>query len=288
MAKKQETEIPEVETWVLEENPWYQKARQTAEALLDRPAFSYDPGTDPLYQAAKQQTLRLGRRAMADTMGKAAGLTGGYASSYAQSLGAQAYQSQLDRLAERLPDYYDRARSAWEQQTGALRDELSTALGLYDKDYQAFLDRQSARERAAAAAVKQDQWEREFAADQDHWERNYASDLDQWERKYASDKDQWEREFAADNSHWSQSFADDHERWTRELAQKAAQWEGSQAASAASQAHSDAVSERSYAYRMAMLALQQGLSVSDSLLQTAGIDKSYAETIRRYYAALRP
>ena len=39
---------------------------------------------------------------------------------------------------------------------------------------------------------------------------------------------------------------------------------------------------------MAMLALQQGLSVSDSLLQTAGINKSYAETIRRYYAALRP
>ena len=38
---------------------------------------------------------------------------------------------------------------------------------------------------------------------------------------------------------------------------------------------------------MAMQALQQGLSVSDSLLKTAGIDKSYAETIRRYYAYLR-
>ena len=32
-----------------------------------------------------------------------------------------------------------------------------------------------------------------------------------------------------------------------------------------------------------MLALQQGLSVSDALLETAGIDKAYAESIRQYY-----
>ena len=34
-----------------------------------------------------------------------------------------------------------------------------------------------------------------------------------------------------------------------------------------------------------MLALQRGLKVSDALLQSAGIDPAYAETIRRYFAA---
>ena len=156
-----------------------------------------------------------------------------------QSVSGPDLKRQISRLAELLPDYYDKARSAYDKQTEALHDALSTALGLYDKDYQAWLDRQSARERAAAAETKNDQWEREFA--------------------------------------------EDHDRWTAELAQEAAHWAAQQAASAASQAHSDQNTNRSYAYRMAMLALQQGLSVSDALLEAAGIDKAYAETIRRYY-----
>ena len=201
---KKRNEYTEAETteaeWNAEENPWYQKAQQTAETLLNRPAFTYDPGADPLWLTAKDQYTRLGKRAMEDVMGQTAALSGGYASSYAQTQGQQAYADRIARLAELLPDYYEQARSAYERETGALRDDLGTVLGLYDKDYEAWLDRQSARERAA----KQDR--------------------------------------------------------------------------------SDQTSERSYAYRMAMLALQHGLRVSDALLTAAGIDPAYAETIRRYYA----
>jgi hypothetical protein len=248
MAKKQD-EWNE-EEWSAEDNAWYQKARQTAEALLDRSPFSYDPGADPLYQTARDQYVRQGRQAMEDTLGRAAALSGGYASSYAQTQGQQAYADRLDRLAALLPDYYDRARSAYDKETVALQDALGTALGLYDKDYQVWLDRQSARERAAAAEAKNDQWEQTFARDRDQWERE---------------------------------FAEDHDRWEAEFAREAEQLAAQQAASAASQAHSDRNTNRSYAYRMAMLALQQGLSVSDELLAAAGIDKAYAETIRRYY-----
>ena len=248
MAKKNDEY--ETEEWSAEDNAWYQKARQTAEALLDRSPFSYDPGADPLYQNARDQYVHLGRQAMEDTLGRAAALSGGYASSYAQTQGQRAYDQRLDRLAELLPDYYDRARSAYDKETGALQDALGAALGLYDKDYQAWLDRQSARERAASAETKNDQWEREFAEDHDRW---------------------------------AAEFADDHDRWTQELLQEAEKWAAQQAASAASQAHSDQNTNRSYAYRMAMLALQQGLKVSDALLEAAGIDKAYAETIRRYY-----
>ncbi len=241
MAKKQEEWAEE--SWQAEENPWYQKAQQSAEALTDRPAFSYDPAGDPLYRQAKERYLRQGRQAMEDSMGRAAALSGGYASSYAQTLGTQAYDAQITRLAELLPQYYDKARSAYDRETDALQDALSSALGLYDKDYQAWLDRQSARERQAAAETKQDQWEREFA--------------------------------------------EEHSRWEAELAQDREKWTAQQAATAASQARSDAASARSYAYRMAMVALQHGLRVSDAMLSAAGIDKSYAETIRRYFALRR-
>jgi hypothetical protein len=242
MAKKKEewlTEAAPDETWNSTDNAWYQQAMQTAQALLDRPAFSYDPAADPLYRTAKDQYLRQGRRAMEDVLGRTASLTGGYASSYAQTQASQAYDDQLTRLSALLPDYYDRARAAYDRETAALRDELGTAIGLYDKDYQVWLDRQSARERQTEADRKAEQWERQFS--------------------------------------------EDHDRWAAEFAQAAERWAAQQAASEASLAHSDQANARSYAYRMAMLALQQGLSVSDALLETAGIDKAYAESIRQYY-----
>ena len=239
------------EAWEQEENQWYQAAREAAQALAERPAFSYDPGADPLYRAARDQALTQARRAMEDSLGRAAGLTGGYASSYAQTQAAQAYDRQLERLTQLLPDYYDRARAAYDRETGALRDSLGTALGFYDKDYAAWLDRQEAAERAQTAAVKQDQWERSFAAQQDRWE---------------------------------QEQTESHERWVRELEAELAKWNAQQAAADAKAQASARDTDRSYAYRMAMLALQQGLRVSDALLETAGISKDYAETIRRYYA----
>ncbi len=247
MARKKQdewlSEADASETWNNEDNVWYQKAAQTAQTLLDRPGFSYDPERDPLYRSAREQYVRQGRQAMEDVLGRTASLSGGYASSYAQTQAAQAYDDRLTRLTELLPDYYERARAAYDRETESLRDELGTAIGLYDKDYQLWLDKQSARERQTAADLKAEQWEREFA--------------------------------------------EDHDRWAAEFAQEAEKWTAQQAASAASQSRSEQTNARSYAYRMAMLALQQGLSVSDALLETAGIDKAYAETIRKYYYELR-
>ena len=57
------------EAWEQEENQWYQAAREAAQALAERPAFSYDPGMDPLYRAARDQALTQGRRAMEDSLG---------------------------------------------------------------------------------------------------------------------------------------------------------------------------------------------------------------------------
>ena len=246
------------ESWNNEDNAWYQQAVEAAQALLNRPGFSYDPAADPLYRAAKDQYLRQGRRAMEDVLGRTASLTGGYASSYAKTQAAQAYDDQLTRLSYLLPDYYDRARAAYDRETASLQDELGTAIGLYDKDYQVWLDRQTARERQAESDRKAAQWEREFAEDHDRW----TTDQAQWERR----------------------FAEDHDRWAAEFARETEQWAAQQAANAENQSQSERANARSYAYRMAMLALQHGISVSDALLETAGIDKAYAESIRQYYA----
>ena len=54
-------------------------------------AFSYDPSRDEMFRRYARLYQRQGQTAMEDTLGQAAGLTGGYDSSYAQQAGQQEY-----------------------------------------------------------------------------------------------------------------------------------------------------------------------------------------------------
>ncbi len=278
--------------WKPAQNPWYHRAAELTEALAARPAFAYDPGKDPLWQGAKEDYLRRADRSMRDTLGRASALTGGYASTYAEDKAQQAYDEEIFRLTELLPDYYDRARTAYDKEGKALQDAIGLALGLYDEDYQAFLagQKQANWEREFSAdeaerLAKQDQWERQFALERDQWDRQFAAKNDQWERQFAADNDRWQLQFDADNDQWQQQFDAKNEQWAAQFAQDLAEWEQKLAEKAQNTEASAARDARSYSYRMAMLALQQGLRVSDRLLEAAGIDKDYAETIRRYFAA---
>ncbi len=91
-------------------------------AITGRPAFSYDPGRDPLYRSHVDRAVQNGRLAMRDTQGQAAALTGGYGSSYAQSVGQQRYDEYLRSLSEALPDYYNMAWQRYSAEGDALRD----------------------------------------------------------------------------------------------------------------------------------------------------------------------
>ena len=73
-------------------------------AKLDsRPGFQYDLQGDTLYRQYQQQYQKQGKAAMEDTVGTAAGLTGGYGSSYATTAGSQAYQAYLSKMQDVVP-----------------------------------------------------------------------------------------------------------------------------------------------------------------------------------------
>ena len=322
--------------WIPQGNPWYREAQDLLIRQQNRPAFSYDPEQDVFWQSAKDQYLRQGQKAMEDTLGRASALTGGYASSYAQNLGQQSYRESLGELGKLLPELYDRAKASYDSETKRLLDQIDTALGLYDSDYQNYLDAMAARERQAAfdrageqwqaafdrdsaqwaqeLAWEQERWNRDFDRDnaqwqaefnrdnarwqadrdrwaqelaweQEQWNRNFDRDNAQWQADFDRDNDQWQADFDRDNDHWEREFAEDSQRWRSQAEQERQEWNDRQRASADSAAASAAEKERSYAYRMAMLALQQGLPVSPELLAAAGIDPAYAEQLRRHYAA---
>ena len=97
------------------ESAWMNALNQAVEAVLNRPAFQYDPGQDPLYRQQRDNYVNLGRMAMEDTLGSAARLTGGYGNSHAQLAGQQAYQSQLQGLNSLIPELYGLALDAYDQ-----------------------------------------------------------------------------------------------------------------------------------------------------------------------------
>lgn len=106
--------------------------------IVNRDKFSYDMNADALYNNYKEQYTQSGKQAMQDTMGQAAMLTGGYGSSYAQSVGQQTYNNYLQQLNSIVPQLYDRARAAYDSDTqmlmnqyGLVRDADNTAYGRY-------------------------------------------------------------------------------------------------------------------------------------------------------------
>ena len=82
-------------------------------SIESRPDFSYDYSEDPLYENYRDSYTGGGRLAMQDAMGEAAALTGGYGSSYAQSVGQQTYQAYMRALSDKVPDL---AQSAYDPQ----------------------------------------------------------------------------------------------------------------------------------------------------------------------------
>ena len=106
--------------------------------ILNREKFSYDLNGDALYQQYKDKYIQQGKMAMADTIGQAAAMTGGYGNSYAASVGNQAYQASLQQLNDVIPELYQMAYDRYNQegqdlynQYGMLSNERSTEYGMW-------------------------------------------------------------------------------------------------------------------------------------------------------------
>ena len=159
------------------------------EKITGRGPFRYDINEDMLYRQYAQQYTDQGRLAMEDAMGRAAALTGGYGSTYAQSVGQQTYDSYLQRLNEVIPELYDRRYQAWKDEGTQLERQYNLLGDLKD------------REAAAEAAA----YEREIDA------RDYALKLSEIAREQGNlDRDYGLKEWQAiqdqNNELWNQGY----------------------------------------------------------------------------------
>ncbi len=108
--------------------------------ILNRDKFSYDLNSDMLYQQYKDQYTNMGRLAMKDTMGQAAALTGGYGSSYGQSVGQQQYDAYLQQLNDVVPELYGMAYDQYQQEGDDLYQQYAMTGDMADDEYGKYLD----------------------------------------------------------------------------------------------------------------------------------------------------
>jgi peptidoglycan hydrolase-like protein with peptidoglycan-binding domain/uncharacterized membrane protein YgcG len=119
---------------------WQTQLDALMNQIMNREKFSYNFNEDALYQQYKDKYIQQGKMAMADTMGQAAAMTGGYGNSYAQSVGQQAYQGQLDNLNDIVPELYAMALDKYNREGQDLMNQYGLVMDRENLDYGRYRD----------------------------------------------------------------------------------------------------------------------------------------------------
>ena len=240
-------------------------------AFNNREKFTYDLNGDALYQQYKDKYINQGRLAMADTIGQASAMTGGYGSSYATTAGNQAYQSQLQNLNDIVPQLYQMAYDRYNQEGEDLKANYSMLADMYNTeygehrdrvgDYNTNLDRLTNEynnersfdygkwdaDRSYYQTAYQNAYNRDYGAHQDEQNRLYSVYRDsvadeQWQKSYDY---QVARDSVAD-SQWNKSFQYQQDR--DKISDK--QWQDSYDYQVSRDAVSDKQWQDSYDYQV--------------------------------------
>lgn len=125
------------------QDSYSQQLKDLYDKIMGREKFQYDAANDPLYQQYRQMYVQQGRQAMADTMGLAAGLTGGYGSTYSQAAAQQQYDAYLQKLNEVVPELYAQARQAYNDEGDRMLQQYQLTGDLRDNEYSRYQDQLS-------------------------------------------------------------------------------------------------------------------------------------------------
>lgn len=155
--------------------------------IQNREAFSYNQSENPLYRQMAARYAAQGKKAMQDTMARAAAMTGGYGSSYAASAGSQAYQQQMEELNDRALQLYQMERNNYDQEgsnllstLAALQNQESVERQNYESDRAAWYDQLNSLRQGQAAEYQQhqDALDQYWMDQQDAWNQyTYWNDL---------------------------------------------------------------------------------------------------------------
>lgn len=169
--------------------------KELMDRILNREDFRYDLDGDALYRRYRNQAVQNGKLAMADAAGQAAALTGGYGNSYAQTVGQQAYNRQLESLDDRIPELYNLAMNQYRLKTQGLQQKYDLLSGAQEQEYGRYQDALAAWQKEA------DQLWKAYTDARDSDYDAYRDEVADW---------QWQQEFDENKRRYDQQWAADH------------------------------------------------------------------------------
>lgn len=174
---------------------WQPQIDSMVNDIMNRKEFQYDVNADALYNQYKDRYINLGQRAMMDTMGQAAQLTGGYGNSYAQMAGQQAYQGYLQGLTDKIPELAQLAQARYDQQGQDMYQKYGLLSTQEQNAYNNWLNAYN-------------QWlaERDYLAGRYDTERGYDYGV---YRDTVADS-QWQKQFDEDLRRWQLEWDEEH------------------------------------------------------------------------------
>lgn len=192
-----------------------QQMQEALDAIRNRKKFSYDLNGDALYQQYKDKYVQQGKQAMQDTMGQAAALTGGYASTYGQAVGQQQYDAYLQNLNDVVPELYQLALSRYQMEGDDLKTQYSLLADQYQQEYGQYRDK-----------VGDWQTERNFLSGRYDSERNLdygmwgdARDFAYTDYRNGIADEQWRRQYEESVRQFNEQMALSREQFAWQQAQ---------------------------------------------------------------------
>lgn len=187
--------------------------------LTNREKFSYNPDGDALYRQYKNSYINSGKRAMQDTIGQASTLTGGYANSYAQTAGQQAYNEHIQKLNDIVPELYNLAYTRYSDETKDLYNRLAALSDADQTEYDRYRD---------TVSDWYDDIDMLYNAYTDARDFDYTKTTDDRNFAYSKERDaisdaQREREFNESVRQYNQSLAEDQRQFDASLARAIAE-----------------------------------------------------------------
>ncbi|MBE5039884.1 hypothetical protein [Ructibacterium gallinarum] len=172
-------------------------AKNLADRLSRMEDFSYDPDTDPVFQAYQQKYRLEGDRASRNAVASYASLTGGYGNSAAATAAAQAGQYYAKQLTDTIPTLAQQAYDRYIEKYQTDLSLLDQMVDLYDTAYENAASANDRQRENANTSAKSN-----VERDQASYERN----LRDWEKEW-EERQNWQAfDQAGRDSYWNEVF----------------------------------------------------------------------------------
>ncbi|MBR2101022.1 MAG: hypothetical protein IJ927_06920 [Eubacterium sp.] len=174
-------------------NPYYQNSyanelKSIYQKIKEAPDFNYSSENDAAYRKFADEYNALAALAIADNQAQAQNLTGGYGSSYADTVASQSLQALNESAENAKPQFLENAEAAYAANNDALKELYQAVSGASESELADYTSTAEAYNAALKAAQKEYGDTRDFDFDnqsqnRDFWAEQYANELENENRQ---------------------------------------------------------------------------------------------------------